>query len=43
MTATVLLNGKPVAFRETLVGESRYVDFSAGSLAGSADIEIVFN
>ena len=41
--STVLLNGKPVAFRETLVGESRYVDFSAGSLAGSADIEIVFN
>ncbi|MBR5660290.1 MAG: hypothetical protein IKW99_01930 [Bacteroidales bacterium] len=41
--STVLLNGKPVAFRETLVGESRYVDFSARSLAGSADIEIGFN
>ena len=40
--SSVLLNGKPVAFRETLVGESRYADFSAGGLSGRADIEILF-
>ena len=38
----VLLNGKPVAFEETLVGESHYVDFSGGRLKGRADIEILF-
>lgn len=38
----VLLNGKPVDFRETLVAESRYVDFSARGLHGRADIEILF-
>ncbi|MBP5218159.1 MAG: hypothetical protein J6Z47_04340 [Bacteroidales bacterium] len=39
----VLLNGKPVEFREVLVAESRYVDFSAGGLHGRADIEILFS
>ena len=42
VAAKVLLNGRAVAFRETLVGESRYVDFSAGRLEGRADIEILF-
>ena len=38
----VLLNGKPVAFEETAVGESHYVDFSDDRLKGRADIEILF-
>ena len=42
VVAKVLLNGMPVAFEETVVGESHYVDFSAGSLKGRADIEILF-
>ena len=41
--SAVLLNGKTLAFQETLVGESRYVDFSAGRLDGRADIEILFS
>ena len=41
--SAVLLNGKALAFQETLVGESRYVDFSAGRLDGRADIEILFS
>ena len=40
--AKVLLNGKAVAFQESLVGESHYVDFYAGRLKGRADIEILF-
>ena len=42
VVAKVLLNGRAVAFQETLVGESHYVDFSAGRLKGRADIEILF-
>lgn len=38
----VLLNGMPVAFQESIVGESHYVDFSAGNLKGRADMEILF-
>ena len=39
---TVLLNGNPVEFRQVLVGDSRYVDFSARGLKGRANIEILF-
>ena len=41
--AKVLLNGMPVAFQENILGESHYVDFSAGRLTGRADIEILFS
>ena len=40
--STVLLNGNSVVFKDTLVGESHYVDFSAAGLDGRADIEILF-
>ena len=40
--STVLLNGKPVEFRDVLVGDSHYIDFSARGLHGRADIEILF-
>ena len=40
--SAILLNGKPVQFQEVLVGDSCYVDFSADSLAGRADIELLF-
>jgi len=39
---TVLLNGNPVEFWQVLVGDSRYVDFSARGLKGRANIEILF-
>jgi len=38
----VLLNGKPVPFREVRIGDSPYADFSADRLSGRADIEILF-
>ena len=40
--SAVLLNGRPVPFQEVCVGDSRYADFSAGDLAGRADLELLF-
>ena len=40
--SAVLLNGKPVPFREVLVGDSRYADFSFSGLDGRADMELLF-
>lgn len=40
--SAVMLNGRNVKYEITEVGSSRYVDFSARHLKGTADIEIIF-